>query len=505
MFGNFLLLVALLLFSATGHAQQKVRPRQNLSTDDLAEVPKNDREADFYRIVDIPMPADGVMEAGSMLALPDGRLAVGTRRGEIYFATGAELEPLPHWKLFAHGMTEVLGLAWRNGVLYATQQAEVTRLVDTDGDGVADRYETVSDVWGWGGEHEFTFGSDFDRDGAIWTVHCLTGSYTSERLFRGWALRHFPDGRWEAMCSGLRSPGGIAFNMEGDAFYAESQGPWNSSCSLRYLRPGGFMGHPAGNIWYDKAPNMGPAPAQPTGGDNRRRYLDAKRIPQLVLPAVSFPYKKMGQSVSAVMLDKSKGKFGPFAGQFFVADYTLSIVMRAEMEKVNGVYQGACYPFRQGFATGLIGGVLTPGGHIFVGGSKRGWPVRGLAEKSLQRLDWTGKTPFEIHSMRVKPDGFELRLTAPVDATSARDPASYTLETFTHHYYGAYGGPEIEQADQRITSAVPSADGLSIRLTVDKLVPGHIHELHLPGLKDRNGNALLHDVAYYTLNEIPTK
>ena len=105
--------------------------------------------------------------------------------------------------------------------------------------------------------------------------------------------------------------------------------------------------------------------------------------------------------------------------------------------------------------------------------------------------------------MRVKHDGFELHLTQPVDPVTARDPDSYTLESFTHHYYGAYGGPEIEQADQRIVSATPSADGTVIRLIVDKLVPGHIHELHLPGLRNRSGQRLLHDVAYYTLNRIP--
>lgn len=477
---------------------------QNLNTDDLADVPINQREAGFYRMVDLPMPLDGVMEAGSVLGLPDGRLVVGTRRGDIYFATGAdEATPVPTWKLFATGLTEVLGLAWRDGVLYATQQGELTRVLDTDGDGRADRYETVSDAWAWGGEHEFTFGSGFDRDGAIWTLHGLTGSYTSDRLFRGWALRHFPDGRWEAMCSGLRSPGGVAFNAEGDGFYVESQGPWASANMLKPLVPGGFMGHPIGNKWYDHAPNMGPRPPEPTGGENGRRHLDARRIPQLVLPAVTFPYKKMGQSASAVMPDVSDGKFGPFAGQFFVADYTLSLVMRAEMEKVDGHYQGACYPFRQGFATGLIGGTLTPRGHLFVGGSKRGWPVRGLSDRAFQRLEWTGNVPFEIHSMRVKPDGFELRFTLPVDGVAARDPGNYTLETFTHHYYDDYGGPEIEQAEQRIVSATPAPDGLTVRLVVDRLVPGHIHELHLPGVLDRGGQPLLHDVAYYTLNWMP--
>ncbi len=179
--------------------------------------------------------------------------------------------------------------------------------------------------------------------------------------------------------------------------------------------------------------------------------------------------------------------------------------MRAEMEKVNGVYQGASYPFRHGFATGLIGGAITELGQMFTGGSKRGWPVRAPAERALQRLDWTGKTPFEVHSMRVKPDGFELRFTVPVDAATARDQGSYSLETYTHHFYAAYGGPEIERADQRITSAVPSADGLRVRLVVDKLVAGHIHELHLPGLRDRHGDPLLHDVAYYTMNQIPAR
>jgi hypothetical protein len=478
---------------------------QNLSTDDLADLVANDRERDYYPITDLPLPTGAVVEAGSMLSLPDGRLVIGTRRGDIYFSTGHnERRPLPRWKLFATGLTEVLGLAWRDGVLYVTQQSELTRLRDTDGDGRADRFETVSDAWGWSGEHEYTFGSDFDKDGAIWTVHCLTGSYTSQAPFRGWALRHFPDGRWEAMCSGLRSPSGIAFNTAGDAFYAENQGPWNGSCSLKHLRPGGFMGHPIGNTWYRLAPNMGPRPAEPTNTEDSRYFLDAERIPQLVPPSVIFPYKKMGQCATAVMLDRSNGKFGPFAGQMFVTDYTLSLVMRADLEQINGIYQGACFPFRQGFSTGLIGATLTANGQLFAGGSKRGWPVRGLAASALQRLDWSGTLPFEVQTMRVKSDGFELRFTAPVDPATAANTASYAMGTFVYHYHGAYGSPELEQANQRIVSASLSADGLVVRLVVDKLVRGHVHELHLPGLRDRTGQALVHDVAYYTLNQIPT-
>ena len=45
--------------------------------------------------------------------------------------------------------------------------------------------------------------------------------------------------------------------------------------------------------------------------------------------------------------------------------------------------------------------------------------------------------------------------------------------------------------------------GNTVRLVIDKLMRGHVHELHLPGIRDRQGAPLLHDVAYYTLNEVP--
>src|SRR5271163_1262581 len=98
-----------------------------------------------------------------------------------------------------------------------------------------------------------------------------------------------------------------------------------------------------------------------------------------------------------------------------------------------------------------IGRLRRSRGQIFVGGSKRGWPVIGVADHALQRVDWTAKAPFEIQTMHAKPDGFELHFTSPVDPAGTRDVKNYWMQTFTHHYYGAYGGPEIEHAEQSIT------------------------------------------------------
>ncbi len=295
----------------------------------------------------------------------------------------------------------------RDGWLYATQRGELTRVKDTNSDYKADVFETVSDAWDIGGDyHEYAFGSKFDRDGNLWVALCLTGSFTSDYKFRGWALRITPDGNALPTCTGLRSPGGLGFNAEGDLFYTENQGPWNGACALKQLRPGAFLGHPAGLRWYADAKLTAPKPAEPTSGS--RMAVEAKRIPELLPPAVYFPYPKMGQSASGLVCDTTGGKFGPFAGQMFVGDQSASTVMRVDLEKIHGRYQGACFPFRAGFASGNLAMLLAPDGTLYVGGTNRGWGSRGPNSFALERLNWTGKTPFEVHTMKARHDGFDL-------------------------------------------------------------------------------------------------
>ncbi|MFM8357978.1 MAG: hypothetical protein ACKOET_05430, partial [Verrucomicrobiota bacterium] len=203
--------------------------------------------------------------------------------------------------------------------------------------------------------------------------------------------------------------------------------------------------------------------------------------------------------------NRSGGKFGPFENQIFVGDYTLSIVMRATTELVNGVWQGACYPFREGLDTGLLAVHFTPRGRLLAGGTNSGWPVRGLKENLLQRLDWTGRTPFEILDISARPDGFQLRFTRPADPAQAANPASYPLQTYTHIYQEGYGSPEVDHTTPKVTAAELAPDRLGVRLRIRGLQPGHVHEFQLPALRSADGEPLLHDRAYYTLNEIPRR
>jgi len=464
-------------------------------------------ESDYYRLIPFDIPKEIMLEAGGIELLPDGKLAVSTRRGEIWMIDKPFADP-PNdekWTRFAHGLHEVLGIAQRDGWLYATQRGEVSRLKDTNSDGKADVFETVNDDWHIGGDyHEYAFGSKFDRDGNIWVVLCLTGSFSSANKYRGWCLRITPDGKSIPTCSGIRSPGGIGMNALGEMFYTDNQGPWNGTCGLKQLIPGKFVGHPGGFKWYElpevKAA-MGPAPKEPESGS--RFMIEAGKIPEYVPPTILFPYTKMGKSASGVACDTTSGKFGPFREQMFVGDQSDSTVMRCFLEKVDGQYQGACFRFREGFGSGTLAMEMTADGSMFVGGTNRGWGSRGPKPGALERMVWTGKTPFEIHEMRAKPDGFELTFTLPVDPAKAADLASYTMTSYTYIFQAAYGSPEVDQSSPKIVSATVGADNKSVRLVVDGLKAGNIHELTAGGLRSADGLPLLHKEAFYTLNRIP--
>jgi glucose/arabinose dehydrogenase len=463
------------------------------------------QESDYYKISTFATPPETALEVCSIELLPDHKLALGTRRGEVWIVSHAD-DPDPskvEYKLFASGLHEVLGLAWKDGWLYATIRYEVLRMKDEDGDGRADLFETVCDQWGVSGDyHEYAFSSPFDKQGNLWVTLCLTGSFSSQTNFRGWAVRITPDGKMIPTCSGVRSPGGMGFDAEGTVYYTDNQGPWRGACNIQPLIPGTFVGHPGGNKWYALAPNMGPRPPDPH--DLSHMVTEQARIKELVPPAVCMTYGKIGNSSSFIACDLSGGKFGPFQKQLFVGDQSHSNVARVYLETVKGVRQGVVIPFRLGFQSGLIGGRMnSETGQLFVGGSDRGWGAKGGKPYDFERLDWTGKMPFEIHEVHARPDGFELTFTQPVDAVSAAQPESYAVREFTYIYRAEYGGPEVEDVFPKITKIDLGTDHKSVRLHLDKLTRGDIHEILLHGVKSADGLPLLHPVAYYTLNEIP--
>jgi uncharacterized cupredoxin-like copper-binding protein len=474
-----------------------------------AHAQKTLSESNYYALKTIPIPEKIKLEVGGLATLPDGRLAASTRRGEIwvienpYMIGGSQ----PHYSRYASGQHELLGLAWRDGSFYATQRGELTKFTDRDGDGTADAFESVYRFDLSGNYHEYAYGPVFDKNGDMLVTLNVAWVGYGEGLakWHGWLLKVKADGSMEPIATGLRSPAGFTVNSAGDVFYAENQGDWVGSGRVTHLEKGDFAGN-AGGLNWTKEPE---SPLRLTKKDlavvdNGQPMSEAvKTIKELKLPCVWFPHGLMGISTADILEDTTRGAFGPFAGQYFVTDQGHSKIMRMTLEKIDGEYQGACYPFHEGWASGLLRICWGRDGSMFGGMTSRGWASTGKEEYALQRLVWTGETPFEIKDISARPDGFELRFTLPVDPKSAQNAANYAFNSFNYKYHHHYGSPVIGQGTCPLRGIVVSDDGLRVRVVLDSLRAGYIHEVQLNDFKSADGMALLHNTAYYTLNRIP--
>ena len=458
-----------------------------------------------YRRITLQHPEDLTLEAGGIAPMPGGKLAVATRRGEVWIAENAYSKDGSDvsWKKFASALHEPLGLALHDGDLYVSQRSEVTRLRDTNDDGVADEYRCIAKGWGvTGAYHEYTYGPKFDPQGNMWiTLNCTMGDVVlPNRDWRGYSLRMTPDGKWQPVSGGMRSPCGIGVNPAGDVFYTDQQGHWNSACGVHHIQQGRFHGHIAA---FASAKLPGAPFAEPKELiENVPVAEAAKRMPIYKPAAVWMPYRKMGMSTTDMAYDATGGKFGPFAGQFFVGELTQASVNRVFLEKVGGEYQGACFPFMDHFQSGVLRLEFGEDGSLFVGETSRGWSSVGIKSYGVERVVWNGNGPFSMRTLEARPKGFRCTFTKAV-TKEAVTAAKWQMRSYTYEYHADYGGPDIDVKEPVVRVADVAADGLTVELEIEPLREGYVHELTVTGLHSSTDEPLTPEIAHYTLNKIP--
>lgn len=493
------------------------------------------QESDYYQIVTLPLPEGMLLEVGGMTTLEDGRVALCTRRGEVWIVENPDMYEgaPPRYTLFAEGLHEPLGLAYRDNALYTAQRGELTKLIDSNGDGAADMYKTIFD-WPLSGHyHEYSFGPKFLPDGSmIVTGNVAFGDQEwwrgeSRVPWRGWAIRIWEDGRMEPWATGMRSPCGLGI-YDGEFFYSDNQGDWMGSGGVWHMPQGAFSGHPGGLRWtgmensplnlsedafYARVDKRQIATddggfIKPENIGNERNpdivYEVAKEFSALQPPAVWLPHGILGISNSEILEDTTGGAFGPFTGQLLVGDQGQSKIMRVAMEKVNGIYQGAAFNFRRDFQSGVLRMTWGNDGSLYVGETNRGWGSAGPKNSGLERLIWTGEMPLEMKMVRAMPDGFEIEFTRPVDKEAAANYDAYNGSNYVYKYHPVYGSPPINTEKLDIEGIKVSEDGTKVRLIIKNLRQHYVHQINISGLLSADGqHALLHPSAFYTLNQIP--
>ena len=475
--------------------------------------------SDAYRVESVATPKGIAPEVSALCFGTDGRLYATFRRGYIYALDTRS----GRWRKFAEGLHTPLGIIPGGaGEFYVAQVPELTRVADTDGDGKADVFETVSDGWGLSGNyHEFIAGPVRDREGNFFiTLGLASGGaeprqpvrgeltvkgrrsaepqegnvnrvrHYSPAPYRGCALKISPEGKLSLYACGFRQPNGLAISPRGELFVADNQGDWVGTSPLHHVTEGAFHGHPASLNWHPDFAGRDPVEIPVEELDRRRKK-----------PAILFPQNDMGGSVAEPLFDLTGGKFGPYAGQMFVAEWTYPRILRVDLEIVGGEYQGATFPFvyQNGLRMANNRMALSPDGKsLYIAQTSRIWGSIG----GLQRITWTGRVPMDILSMKLTRGGFELTFTKPVDPERASQPSAYSMTRYFYLYHSTYGSPKTDETPVRIEKAELSEDRLRVRLTVDELIPGLIYDLRPAGIRAADGEPLATTIAAYTLNRL---
>ncbi len=432
--------------------------------------------------------SDFTPKVGGMDFLSDGSLVVSTwdDLGAVYRISGLMLDDSGDVRveLVAWGLAEPLGLRVVDDEIYVLQKHELTRLVDRDGDGVTDEYQTVSNDWEVSGNfHEFAFGLVAEPGGFLATLSSgvVPGgdSATSQPVDRGSVIRIGMDGHAERLARGLRTPNGIGWGIDGELFVADNQGAWLPASKIVHVREGAFYGF---------------RDVDPEGDATRSENL----------PVVWLPQDEIGNSPSEpVPLD-----VGPYRGQMIHGDVTHGGIKRVYAERVDGEFQGAVFRFSQGLEGGVNRLRWGPDGKLYVGeiGNPGNWSHRGGLWFGLERLSYNHAPTFEMLAVRALPGGFELELTESLADDRGNDASAYHVEQWRYEPTAAYGGPKQELETLEVASAHVLPDRRRVRLQIPGLRSGSVVHLRLDPeqIRGRDGESLWTTEAWYTLNRIPS-
>ncbi len=456
---------------------------------------------------------DQLFEALGLSQASDGTVVVATRTAGIWRIVHGE------WHLFAEGLFDSLGVVAEDSqglTVVAGQKAELTRISDTNGDGIADRYDTLFDAHSYHGNyHTYMHGPVRARDGAYYitlnlaadganTTYNANGKYMGTwGGFSGWAVRVEGANRFQLFANGLRSPAGLGVAPDGRIWYLDNQGEYVGTSKMFELKKNAFYGHPASLV---DLPGMTPDSPEIAW----EKWQD-RREPAALL----FPHNRVANSPGNPAWIPPSG-FGGFAGQIVVGDQTQSNLMRVVLQDVDGRHQGCLLPFFDGLESGVMRPLFLQDGTLLLGQTGRGWQAKGGKLASLQHVSWDGSTRApQILAMLATAQGFRIEFTQPLRAgvTGEMLRSALALTSWTYRDAPDYGSDELDVRSEEIVSIAPGADRRQLSIELASLAQRQVHPQQtarvyratLAGTTLFDGPAAPQLDAYYTLYAFPGK
>ncbi|MFT5632915.1 MAG: glucose/arabinose dehydrogenase/sugar phosphate isomerase/epimerase [Rubritalea sp.] len=481
-----------------------------------------DRWDDVCEVVNIPNPTSPKIDSqvGAVGTLPNGDIITAFHRGEVMVLSKGK------WKLWASGLHEPLGMHVENQhSIVVVQRSELTRISDTDQDGMADSYESLCNNWGMSGNyHEFAFGASKAADGDFyvalgtasigagvrkeirgeWNAGGVSAEDTKknyinatkrkglQRMYgrvphRGWVIKINPKtGEYKPIASGLRTPHGVCVTAKGDLYVNDNQGDWLGSSKLYKIEQGKFYGHPASLVWTKGWDRGIPANLKPSD-------LDAMRSKSVCF----LPQGDLANSPTQIIELPAKG-FGPYGGDLIMGDMNQSRLVRYLPEMVNGKEQGAVLAFMEHSKLGRGNAKITVGeeGTLYIGKTHLSW----AGDSGMIALKYKQVAHLAIKKIKLTEKGFQVTLNEPVDAAKI----GLSGESYSLNYHKEYGSKKVNPTTLKASSV--KVNGNVIEIDLEKPpVAGQIYDISLSGVGSKKFGKLFEKRFFYTAHQVLTQ
>jgi len=411
-------------------------------------------------------------------------------------------------KLFAEGLAAPFGILDSHDMVLVAHKPEIVGLVDEDEDGRADQSTVIATGWGLSDDyHDWTCGLVRDREGNLFTT--LGSDYAMKdrplkiSRWRGDALKIDPEGHIESIARGLRFPTGVAMTADQHIFITDQQGVQNTFNELNWLQPGARFGVPSLHEPDKEAPSLPPA----------------VQIPH--------PWTRSVNGITAIPKSFADRTHPQLFDQLLGCEYDTRFLVRFSHQLVDGVMQGAAYPFSKPVGSavrtdgsnaaaqtvrtadptaGFLGPLsiaVSPEGDLYVGSiHDSGWQG-GLNTGDIVKLSPAGEWPNGLAEIRVTPAGFDLEFFHPVDKSKAEEASRYQISGYTRVWQGSYATPDSGRHSVEVQSARLNAAGTVVSLTLHGLKPGNVYDVVVGEITTESETSLWPSIGHYTLHKLP--
>jgi len=402
---------------------------------------------------------------------PDGSAAIVTLDGDVWLVSGlaGQLGSV-HWRRFASGFNEPLGLAIRKGEIFVFDRDGIWRLADTAGRGEADLYELFSNAFSQSAEsRDYAAGIKLAPDGSF--VISKGGiEEATEGRHNGAILRVSPDGKSiQRLGWGFRNPL-IGVDPEtGLVTASDQEGNYVPATPLYIVE---------GDRYHGYLPSFAPREAYPAPIERPLTW-----IPHNVCP-------------SAVTQTWLRGAhMGPLNDSLILVSYYFPEIFRVLIDRDSGRPQGAVVSITRDFRFAPLNAAVNPAdGSLYAAGLK----IFGTAADQvagMARVRYTGAPSLLARAVTPVVGGLLVEFDSPVDPLAVL-PGAFDVERWDYHRTYGYGSLHylrdglVGQEVLTVSGASLSPDGRRVFLAVPGMSTGYMQMMVKWTLRSAGGGEM---------------